>query len=181
MFRGVDSLEQRVVYLHILLSNRKAGLELVLEVSRRNVRNIVPNIVIGWFIDLCQLVLVGVDFVGSFLGSVSSNIADQDGGIVHCIMVSSNSISNRSGGCDSSGSWNCLIGLTKLAELAIGDDERAESSKTLQCLIAMLLGSLGTDRRTRDGSFTSLDLLCLPDEVLEKVAFVLAQEEVFGL
>jgi len=65
--------------------------------------------------------------------------------------------------------------------LTIGNDERAECAQALQCLVSMLLSSLCVDWGTRELSITSLDLLRLPDEVLEQVALVLCQEKVFGL
>ena len=71
--------------------------------------------------------------------------------------------------------------LTKLSELTIRDDQRAKCAETIQSLIAMLLGSILINWRTRKRGVCSADLLRLPDEVLEKIAFVLCEEEVFRL
>jgi hypothetical protein len=70
---------------------------------------------------------------------------------------------------------------TKLSELSIRNDERAESSETFQSLIAMLFGSVLVDWCIWESCIPSLNLLRLPDEILEEVALVLGEEKVFGL
>jgi hypothetical protein len=65
--------------------------------------------------------------------------------------------------------------------LTVGDDERAEGSQTLQSLVSMLLRGVLINRCTWKRSIVGLDLLCLPNEVLEQVALVLGEEEIFGL
>ncbi len=65
--------------------------------------------------------------------------------------------------------------------MAVGDNERAERTKALQCLVAVLLGGVLVNwgiwkRRVGTG-----DLLRFPDEILEKIALVLCKEEVFSL
>jgi hypothetical protein len=65
--------------------------------------------------------------------------------------------------------------------LAIGDDERAERTKTLQCLVAVLLGGVLVNWSIGKRCVGTGDLLRLPDEILEKIALVLCQEEVFSL
>jgi hypothetical protein len=65
--------------------------------------------------------------------------------------------------------------------LAIRDNERAECAKTLQRLVGVLLGSVLVDWSVWEGSIRTSDLLRLPDEVLEEVALVLCEKEVFGL
>lgn len=71
--------------------------------------------------------------------------------------------------------------LTELAELAVGDDQRAERAKTLQCLVAVLLGCILVDRCAWGCGIATADLLGLPDEVLQHVAVVLGQEHVLCL
>lgn len=45
----------------------------------------------------------------------------------------------------------------------------------------MLLGSVLVDWSIGEGGISGIDLLRLPDEVLEKIALVLCEKEVFGL
>jgi hypothetical protein len=71
--------------------------------------------------------------------------------------------------------------LTELAELSVGDHERAESAKTLQSLIAVLLSSLLVNWSTWNASICAVDLLCLPDEVLEEITLILAEKKDLGL
>ena len=71
--------------------------------------------------------------------------------------------------------------LTKLSELAIGDNKRAQGSQTLQSLIAVLLRSLLVNGSIGKSGISAIDLLRLPDEVLKEIALVLGQEKVFGL
>jgi hypothetical protein len=63
--------------------------------------------------------------------------------------------------------------LTKLPELAIGDNKRAQGSQTLQSLIAVLLRSLLVNGGIGNRGITAIDLLGLPDEVLKEIALVL--------
>jgi len=71
--------------------------------------------------------------------------------------------------------------LTKLSELAIGDNKRAQGSQTLQSLIAVLLRSLLVNRSIRKSGISTINLLWLPDEVLKKITLVLGQEKIFSL
>lgn len=96
-----------------------------------------PDVVISRSVDLRQLLLTRVDFVGSLLGGITSNIADQDGSIVHCVKVRPRSKSNID------------AKLTKLSELPVGDNERPKRPQALQSLVSMLLGRLRIDRCTR--------------------------------
>lgn len=72
-------------------------------------------------------------------------------------------------------------GLTKLAELTVGQNQRAEGPQPLNSLAAMLLRRRLVDGRVGKRCVASGDLLSLPDEVLEEIAFVLRQEEHLGL
>jgi hypothetical protein len=49
--------------------------------------------------------------------------------------------------------------LTELSELPIGNDERAECTKALQCLIAVLLGSILINRGIWESGIAASDLL----------------------
>jgi hypothetical protein len=71
--------------------------------------------------------------------------------------------------------------LTKLSELAIGDNKRAQRSQTLQSLIAVLLRSLLVNGSIGKSSISAIDLLRLPNEVLQEITLVLGQEKVFSL
>lgn len=71
--------------------------------------------------------------------------------------------------------------LTELAKLSIGYHERTESAKTLQSLISVLLSSFLVDWSAWYTSICNVDLLCLPDEVLKEIAFVLAKKKDLGL
>ena len=72
-------------------------------------------------------------------------------------------------------------GLTKLAELTVGDEKRAEGSETFQSLVAVLLRGLLVDRGPGKSSISAIDLLCLPNEILEKVALVLCEQKMLRL
>lgn len=71
--------------------------------------------------------------------------------------------------------------LTKLSELAIGDNKRAQGSQTLQSLIAVLPRSLFINRCIGKSGISAIDLLWLPDEVLKKITLVFGQEKIFSL
>lgn len=71
--------------------------------------------------------------------------------------------------------------LTKLAELTIGDDERAESSETVECFISMLLCGLLSNWRTWQRCISTIDVLRSPDEILKEIAFVLGEEKMLCL
>lgn len=71
--------------------------------------------------------------------------------------------------------------LTKLAELAIGDDQGSESPQPLQCLVPMLLGGVLIDRSIGSTDDGRVELLSLPNKILQQVTVVLAQQEVLGL
>lgn len=71
--------------------------------------------------------------------------------------------------------------LTQLAELAIGDDQLTENTKTLESLVAVLLGGVLVNWHIDSLRVTRADLLRLPDEVLEDVAFVLGEKKLLGL
>ena len=66
--------------------------------------------------------------------------------------------------------------LTKLAELAIGNDQSSQGPQALNRLLAVLLGGLLVDRGTGGINGLRVEVLGLPDEILEQVAVVLGQE-----
>lgn len=72
-------------------------------------------------------------------------------------------------------------GLTELAELAIGDEQSSERTHALECLVSMLLGSVFINGRARGADDLGVEMLRLPDEVLQQVALVLGQEKLLGL
>lgn len=111
-----------------------------------------PGVVRSRLIEVAQGILAGLDLVGSLASGISSDGAKENSSVVE-----------------------------KLAELAVGDDERAEGTQTLQSLVSMLLRGVLINRCTWKRSILGLNLLCLPDEVLEEIALVLGQQEVFRL
>lgn len=68
------------------------------------------------------------------------------------------------------------VALTKLAELPIGDDERAKGSKAFQSLVGMSLRRLAVNWRFRARDSPSLEMFGLPDQVLEQVPRVFGEE-----
>lgn len=70
---------------------------------------------------------------------------------------------------------------TKLAELAVGDEQGAQGAKALESFVAVLLGSVLVDGQGGGSRIASAEVLALPDEVLEQVALVLGEQEDFGL
>jgi len=73
------------------------------------------------------------------------------------------------------------VRLTKLAELAVGDQESSKSAEALKSLVAMALGCVLADGRVRRTDRVGVKVLRLPDEVLQEVALVLGQQQVLGL
>lgn len=71
--------------------------------------------------------------------------------------------------------------LTELAELSIAENQLSKSAEPLKRLVTVLLGSLLIDGCVGGGGVATRDLLCLPDEVLKKVALVLGKEKDLGL
>ena len=65
--------------------------------------------------------------------------------------------------------------------MAIGDEQGSESPQALESLVAVLLGSLCVDGSTRRADGLGIELLRLPDEVLEEIALILGQEEMLCL
>lgn len=74
-----------------------------------------------------------------------------------------------------------MVLLTNLSELSVGDQERSQSLKTLQGLLAVLLASLLGDGHIGGLDIAGGDLLGLPDEILQKLALVLGEEHQLGL
>lgn len=74
-----------------------------------------------------------------------------------------------------------MVLLTNLSELSVGDQERSQSLKTLQGLLAVLLASLLGDGHIGGLDIAGGDPLGLPDEILQKLALVLGEEHQLGL
>lgn len=73
------------------------------------------------------------------------------------------------------------VKLTELSELAVGDDQRAESPQALERLVAVLLGSVLVNWSTRKCGVATSDLLGLPDEILQQIPLVLYEKKILGL
>jgi hypothetical protein len=65
--------------------------------------------------------------------------------------------------------------------LPIGDNERAECAESFKSFVAMLLGGIFINWSTWSCGISSIDMLRLPDEVLEEIALVLGKEKVLSL
>lgn len=72
-------------------------------------------------------------------------------------------------------------GLTKFAELTIGDDQSTQCAQTIKSLVAMLLSGSSVERSARNGSIATGDESCLPQEVLQQIALIFGQEQDLGL
>lgn len=71
--------------------------------------------------------------------------------------------------------------LTKLAELAVGDEQRAQGAETLEGLVAVLLGSVLSNGSIGSADSLGVELHALPDKVLDQIALVLGEQELLGL
>lgn len=71
--------------------------------------------------------------------------------------------------------------LTQLAELAVGDQQSSQGPETFEGLVAMALRSVLVNGRIRRANRIGVEVLRLPDEVLQQVALVLGQKQVLGL
>jgi len=70
---------------------------------------------------------------------------------------------------------------TELAELAVCDEQLAKRAKTLESLVAVLLGSVSVERGIETACIALVEVLRLPDEILQKVAVVLGEKQGLGL
>lgn len=73
------------------------------------------------------------------------------------------------------------MSLTKLSELAVGDQKVAQSLQSLHGLRAILLGAILVNRGVRLFRLDGTETLSLPDELLEQLTFVLAQDQLARL
>ena len=73
------------------------------------------------------------------------------------------------------------VELTKLSELAVGQNKSSKGSETLQGLVSVLLGSIFVNGCAWELCITGSDVLGFPDELLEQVALVLGEEQVLCL
>jgi len=109
-----------------------------------------PRVVVSRLVDLGELVFVRVDLVCGLLCGIAGDVANENGGIAQ-----------------------------KLSELAVAEDECAQRSEALESLLSVLLGGVLVDRRVGSLGVTTSDLLCLTDEVLEKIASCWPSEDSF--
>lgn len=65
--------------------------------------------------------------------------------------------------------------------MAVGDEESAKRTETLESLVAVLLSGSLVNRGVGLGGIARANLLSLPNEVLNEVALVLGQEQELGL
>jgi hypothetical protein len=65
--------------------------------------------------------------------------------------------------------------------LAVGNEKGAKSAEAVKSLVTMLARGILVDWRVGKCSIAAVDLLSLPDEVLEKVALVLGEQKDLGL
>lgn len=102
-------------------------------------------------IDLAESVLIRVDFGCSLLSGITSDIPEEKASIAE-----------------------------KFSELTVGDDQCAQCAKTVQCLVAVLLGSVLVNWCTWNLYIAAIQVLGLPDKILEQIALVLAQQQMLG-
>lgn len=142
--------------LDLLLAERLllvvGGFSLRLEAIFGQIGGFMPGVVLGWAIDLRQLFFIGIDLVGSILSGVTSHITDEDGEVVQ-----------------------------QFAELAVGDEKSTQGPQSLQRLVSMLLRGLFVGRSPWKLGVGTVEMLGLPDEVLEEIAVVLGKQKDFGL
>ena len=122
------------------------------ECTRIHVWDFVPCVLWCRLIDLAKAVLIRIDFGSCLLGGITSNIAQENASVAE-----------------------------KFSELAIGDDQCAQCAKAVQGLVAVLLGSVLVNRGTWNLCVAAIQVLGLPDEVLEEVTLILAQQQMLGL
>jgi hypothetical protein len=71
--------------------------------------------------------------------------------------------------------------LTKLSELSIGNQQSTKSSQAIESLLSVLLSSSFVDWCVDGASLATTDLLCLPDKILKKIAFIFVENKNLGL
>jgi len=135
-----------------------------------NLGGFMPGVVLCGSVNLVEIFLGGFD-TGSGVGcGVSRHVAEEDGGILDYSMLASRGVGYRV--------WDVR---TKLAKLAVGDDQGSKGPQPLEGLVSMLLCCFLVDRRTGNTDSLGVKLLGLPNEVLEQISVVLGQEKVFRL
>lgn len=147
--------------------------ELALHLIAGKIRLLVPSIIRSWRIKLLKILLRRPHASGGSGSSIASDITEQDGGILDWYLLAC--LSRKSLEL----SWK--IQLTQFAELAVGDNESAQSAQSLESLVAMLLGLFLIHRGTREADGLRVELLCLPNEILEEVSLILGEQEILGL
>lgn len=69
---------------------------------------------------------------------------------------------------------------TKLAELAVGDEQSTKGSQSLEGIVAITLGRVLVGGLGRTLDALGVKVSRLPDKVLEEVALVLGQQKLLG-
>jgi hypothetical protein len=73
------------------------------------------------------------------------------------------------------------MSLTKLPELAVGNQKSSQSAEALESLLAMALGGVLINGCVWRPHCIRVEVLGLPDEVLQEVALILGQQQVLCL
>jgi hypothetical protein len=72
-------------------------------------------------------------------------------------------------------------GHTELAKLAVGNNQGSQGTQSVKGLIPVLLRLFLTDGRDRSSQALVVELIGLPDEVLQQIAMILGQQQILGL
>lgn len=65
--------------------------------------------------------------------------------------------------------------------MAVGDEKRSKSLQTLKCFVSVLFGSVLVGWSTWKFGISTIEMLSIPDKVLEQIALILAQKQELGL
>ena len=71
--------------------------------------------------------------------------------------------------------------LTQLAELAVGNQQGTQGAESIESIVTVLLSGGLVDGSSWQPSSTAVQLLGVPDEVLEQVALVFGEEQDLGV
>lgn len=71
--------------------------------------------------------------------------------------------------------------LTDLSEFSVGNEKRTQGLQTLHGVVTVLLGTVFVNRCIGPLRFNIAQTLSLPDELLEQVAIVLAEDQLASL
>lgn len=167
--RGLSRVSRSVPHIgareRLLLVNLTP--HLILDVVPR--RNVMPGVVIGRAVNLCELILGWVHTVSCALGGIAGHVTKENSGIAHCTKSARDGMRQEH------------VQLTEFPELAIGEDESPEGSQTIQCLVTVLFRGILINGGAGQLSIGPGHLLRLPDEVLQEIAGVLGEKQDLGL